>query len=134
MTTFFIFTCFGGAHCHQRSRPKGLRLQVVCKLVCPGCNASSVGETSRHFSTRVLEHFRTINLEVLLVLILNLFVTFVDGRARLPLAHCYWNQSSRFSRLTLRIETSQDGGAQQIETVEVLIWIQAKSVLFKTFK
>ena len=29
---------------------------VVYKFVCPGCSASYVGETARHFSTRINEH------------------------------------------------------------------------------
>ena len=34
----------------------GLRSRVVYKFVCAGCNACYVGETCRHFSTRVREH------------------------------------------------------------------------------
>ena len=37
--------------------PDGLRSRVVYKFVCAGCNACYVGETCRHFSTRVREHF-----------------------------------------------------------------------------
>ena len=36
--------------------PGGLRSRVVHKFVCAGCNACYVGETTRHFSTRVREH------------------------------------------------------------------------------
>ena len=36
--------------------PGGLRLRVVYKFACAGCNACYVGETARHFSTRVREH------------------------------------------------------------------------------
>ena len=36
--------------------PKGLRTRVVYKFSCASCNACYVGETSRHFSTRVREH------------------------------------------------------------------------------
>ena len=36
--------------------PGGLRSRVVYKFTCAGCNACYVGETSRHFSTRVREH------------------------------------------------------------------------------
>ena len=36
--------------------PDGLRSRVVYKFTCAGCNACYVGETSRHFSTRVREH------------------------------------------------------------------------------
>ena len=35
---------------------QGLRSWVICKLLCAGCNASYICETSRHFSTRVHEH------------------------------------------------------------------------------
>ena len=33
--------------------PDGLRSRVVCKFVCAGSNICYVGETCRHFSTRV---------------------------------------------------------------------------------
>ena len=36
--------------------PDGLRSRVVYKFVRSGCNACYVGETCRHFSTRVREH------------------------------------------------------------------------------
>ncbi|CAH3121911.1 unnamed protein product, partial [Pocillopora meandrina] len=36
--------------------PDGLRSRVVYKFLCAGCNACYVGETCRHFSTRVREH------------------------------------------------------------------------------
>ena len=36
--------------------PDGLRSRVVYKFVCAVCNACYVGETFRHFSTRVREH------------------------------------------------------------------------------
>ena len=36
--------------------PDGLRSRVVYKFACAGCNACYVGETTRHFSTRVREH------------------------------------------------------------------------------
>ena len=39
--------------------PGGLRLRVVYKFACAGCNACYVGETTRHFSTRVREHLVT---------------------------------------------------------------------------
>lgn len=38
------------------SIPRELRLLVVYKFVCTSCNSSYIGETSRHFSTRVREH------------------------------------------------------------------------------
>ena len=36
--------------------PGGLRSRVVYNFACAGCNACYVGETTRHFSTRVREH------------------------------------------------------------------------------
>ena len=36
--------------------PRGLRTGVVYKFLCAGCSACYVGETTRHFSTRVREH------------------------------------------------------------------------------
>ena len=39
--------------------PYGLKSYVVYKLLCAGCNASNVGETYRHFSTRTHEHLET---------------------------------------------------------------------------
>ena len=36
--------------------PCGLRAGVVYKFLCVGCNACYVGETTRHFFTRVREH------------------------------------------------------------------------------
>ena len=37
----------------------GLRSRVVYKFCCAGCTACYVGETCRHFSTRVREHLTT---------------------------------------------------------------------------
>ena len=39
--------------------PGGLRSRVVYKFACVGCNACYVGETTRHFSTRVREHLKS---------------------------------------------------------------------------
>ena len=36
---------------------QGLRWRVIYNFLCAGCNASYIGETTRHFSTRVREHF-----------------------------------------------------------------------------
>ena len=38
------------------SVPQGLRSGVVYKFSCAGCNASYIGETSRHLCTRAREH------------------------------------------------------------------------------
>ena len=41
------------------SVPDKLRSRVVYKFSCAGCSARYVGETSRHFTTRVREHLST---------------------------------------------------------------------------
>ena len=38
------------------SVPQGLRSRVVYKFSCAGCNASYIGETTRHLCTRIREH------------------------------------------------------------------------------
>ena len=38
------------------SVPQGLRSRVVYKFSCAGCNASYIGETTRHLCTRAREH------------------------------------------------------------------------------
>ena len=37
--------------------PSVLSLKVVHKFVCASCNASYVGKTHRHLTTRIVEHF-----------------------------------------------------------------------------
>ena len=37
---------------------KLLKSFVVYKFVCPGCSACYIGETTRHLSTRIEEHFK----------------------------------------------------------------------------
>ena len=39
--------------------PNGLRSCVVYKFSCAGCTSCYVGETTRHFNTRVREHLKT---------------------------------------------------------------------------
>ena len=51
-SSFKIGTLFGV----KDPIPGGLRSRVVYKFACAGCNACYVGETTRHFSTRVREH------------------------------------------------------------------------------
>ena len=41
------------------SVPKYLRSVVVYRFTCPGCNASYIGETTRHLTTRIKEHLET---------------------------------------------------------------------------
>ena len=39
--------------------PRYLRSFGVYKFTCPGCNASYIGETTRHLTTRIREHLET---------------------------------------------------------------------------
>ena len=39
--------------------PKSLKSFVVYKFVYPGCNASYIGETTRHLSTRIKGYLET---------------------------------------------------------------------------
>ena len=41
------------------SVPKYLRSFVVYRFTCPGCNASYIGETTHHLTTRIKEHLET---------------------------------------------------------------------------
>ena len=43
----------------KESVPKYLRSFVVYRFTCPGCNASYIGETTRHLSTKIKEHLET---------------------------------------------------------------------------
>ena len=43
----------------KESVPKDLRSFVVYRFTCPGCNASYIGETTRHLTTRIKEHLET---------------------------------------------------------------------------
>ena len=43
----------------KESVPKYLRSFVVYRFTCSGCNASYIGETTRHLSTRIKEHLET---------------------------------------------------------------------------
>lgn len=53
-----IFTPFkiGSMFSSKDPIPRSLKSLVVYKFSCSGCNASYIGETTRHFSTRVKEH------------------------------------------------------------------------------
>ena len=53
-----IFTPFKIASCFNlKDRPKiSLKANVIYKFTCASCNASYVGETSRHLSVRINEH------------------------------------------------------------------------------
>ena len=39
--------------------PKSMKSYVVYKFSCASCDACYIGETTRHFSTRIAEHLRT---------------------------------------------------------------------------
>ena len=43
----------------NESVPKYLKSFVVYRFRCPGCNASYIGETTRHLTTRIKEHLET---------------------------------------------------------------------------
>ena len=43
----------------KESVPKYLRSFVVYKFICPGYNASYIGETTSHLTTRIKEHLET---------------------------------------------------------------------------
>ena len=40
--------------------PAGLRSRVIYKFSCAGCSTCYVGETNRHFATRIREHTATV--------------------------------------------------------------------------
>ena len=44
--------------CFHDPIPDSLKSSVVYKFQCAGCEASYIGETSRHLSTRIDEHLR----------------------------------------------------------------------------
>ena len=54
----FVFTSckIGRFFTTKDPLPKNLKSSIVYKFVCPSCNASYIGETQRHFKTRVAEH------------------------------------------------------------------------------
>ncbi|XP_065647894.1 uncharacterized protein LOC136077140 [Hydra vulgaris] len=54
----FIFTTdkLKNNFCIKDPLPKMLKSNVVYKFSCAGCNASYIGETSRHLTTRINEH------------------------------------------------------------------------------
>ena len=52
-STFKIGTLFSVKDCLKSS----LRSFVVYRFTCPGCNARYIGETTRHLTTRIEEHF-----------------------------------------------------------------------------
>ena len=56
-----IFTPFKIGNCFSlKDRPLfSLKANVVYRFVCASCNASYVGETSRHLSVRINEHLNT---------------------------------------------------------------------------
>ena len=51
-TPFKIKSLFGA----KDPIPAGLRSRVIYKFSCAGCSACYIGETNRHFATRIREH------------------------------------------------------------------------------
>ena len=51
-TPFKIKSWFGA----KDPIPAGLRSRVIYKFSCAGCSACYIGETKRHFATRIREH------------------------------------------------------------------------------
>ena len=51
-TLFKIKSWFGA----KDPIPAGLRSRVIYKFSCAGCSACYIGETNRHFATRIREH------------------------------------------------------------------------------
>ena len=51
-TPFKIRSWFGA----KDPIPAGLRSRVIYKFSCAGCNACYIGDTNRHFATRISEH------------------------------------------------------------------------------
>ena len=56
-----VFSTFKVGHLFsvKESAPKYLRSFVVYRFTCPGCNASYIGETTQHLTTRIKEHLET---------------------------------------------------------------------------
>ena len=52
-TSLLIFKSWFGA---KDLIPAGLRSRVIYKFSCAGCSACYIGETKRHFATRIREH------------------------------------------------------------------------------
>ena len=44
--------------CLKDPIPESLKALVIYKFTCASCNASYIGETTRHLTTRIKEHFR----------------------------------------------------------------------------
>ena len=56
-TSFKITQMFSS----KDSIPEMISSNVVYKFSCASCNASYIGETTRHFNTRIKEHFKDKN-------------------------------------------------------------------------
>ena len=54
-----VFSTLASLFSAKDKVPYGLKSYVVYKFLCAGCNASYVGETYRHISTRTHEHLET---------------------------------------------------------------------------
>ena len=60
-STKLVFTSFKLSNYFSTKDPvpKCLKSSVVYKFVCISCNASYIGETSRHLTTRISEHLKS---------------------------------------------------------------------------
>ena len=56
-----VFTSFkiGQAFSTKDSVPSSLKSNVVYQFKCAGCSACYIGETTRHLSSRIVEHLKT---------------------------------------------------------------------------
>ena len=57
--------------------PKSLKSFVVYKFVCPSCNACYIGETTRHFSTRIKESPTFLHILLIMKLVRHLVLKIV---------------------------------------------------------
>ena len=55
----FLLFKVGDLFSVKESVPKYLRSFVVYRFTCPGCNASSIGETTCDLTTKIIEHLET---------------------------------------------------------------------------
>ena len=58
-----VFTSFKTKNyfSHKDTNPDDLKSFLVCKFTCASCSSSYIGETCRHFKTRIEEHIKKDN-------------------------------------------------------------------------
>ena len=58
-----VFSSFKIKNCFSYKDPisNDLKSFVVCKFICASCSSSYIGETCRHFKTRIEEHIKKDN-------------------------------------------------------------------------